>query len=1703
VQAGVVATPGDAGTTVIFSGNRFDIEGGTQAGGNLFHKFDAFNVDTGQAANFVGDASVLNIVGQISGRNSSYIDGQVQVQGSDANLYLINPAGVLFGPHAQLSLQGSFTAIAADQVGFNDDWLDVYQTNPDYSSLTADPSAFRFTGSEASAVVNRGNLAVAAGESISLIGGTVLSTGTLEAAGGEIGLVAVEGESTVRFTQPGSLLSLEMTQGDIPINVGGGFAVTDLPALLTGDPRRQANDLQIIADTEGALVSLDGNGVEAGEVAISGALSTRSTTANGGTISLLGRSVNVLSAVVDASGVNGGTIRIGGGMGDSSDLGDSAATLPESDGVLFETLSFSSNAPVIRADGLAGAGGDVFVGGQLAAILNGVISARGTAQGGLVETSSDNLSLSETLTVLTEGSTDNGRWLISSDAMEIVAAGSTYGTIAHGLIERTLDAGTDVEIFTNPAADALNDITLSSSIQQTGSSTAGLTLTGQQFAVQNGSTIDLASTGGLTFNIDVGSTDVTKAQSSRSVEDAIAAIGNITGESTLNLGAGTYDFSAPVSLDTQVNIYGSTIGSTLLRSFGGDHRILSVTADGDVQLRDLILGGGSGFGGGIRNFGDLSVESSRFIGNIDELGGAIFSGDNSNLTVLNSDFVSNGSQDIAIGGSGGAIALLGATATIEGSTFFNNIAADDGGALFIRNSNARISNTNFTNNTSVDDGAGAAVNGSGQTHFVGVTFAGNNANDGGAIAMWDGGQATFDDVTFTGNTAIQAGGAVNLFSSTATFINSRFQDNTALSGGGISAVNSTAVIQESEFERNIASNSGGALRAINTDFSLTDSTFVDNSARQGGGVAAVTPVNAMITNTLFKNNRAQQEGGAIYALSGTTTITDTTLTGNESDGSGGGLALTGGLTEIKNSRIEGNIAGGGGGGLYVINGTARLEASEVDGNQAQDGAGLAVSTGGAGIAVDTTFSNNEAAAQGGGIQIQSGASLDATRITMQGNRALLGGGLANRGTTTLTNTTLSGNSAADQGGAIYSFDSNTQLTLSSSTISNNSAGVSGGGIVERNTQSLDVQNTLVAANTSVSAADVSGTFEDQGNNLIGSAEGSVGFTRSLLVGSAATPLDPELAPLADNGGLTRTHLLQSDSPAINAASPDQTLGMDQRGLARVVGAAMDIGAVEVTAGEVSADILAAIAPNQPPTATPGSSVPNSNPSETSTQPIIETSTQPIIETSNQPVIETSEHSPVTVSSALSDLLLQQISAAEAAETLDIEQNIEQSFQPQTTFEESADNTAIRQLEQTFSQSFADYWDLSLGPDLTFDEVQAILRRAQSEYTVNSAVIYAMFASSDSDASDSEDSASSQSDILQSDILQIEAQPSPSDLLNLSLVMPDGELVSYELPVTRQEVTQQISLFRTMVSDPEDSFGYRPLAQQLYQWLLEPLEDVLAAQNIQNLMYALDAGLRTAPVAAMSDSSGGFALERYGISVVPSIGLMQADFPMPVRRSTIAMGVSEFAQESPLPAVPIELGMIKSFVPASETVLNEFTTLDALQQVQSLDQPGVLHLATHAMFDPYSPESSSILLWEEPLSMAAFSDQDWHGADLELLILSACSTALSSANAELGFAGLAAASGVDATIGSLWQVSDVGTLALMSEFYAQLESHDLRFEALRQAQLSLLNGKTRIENNQLITSRGRIPLPEDWNLPNKAMLDHPFFWSAFTMVGNPW
>ncbi|MEO0517316.1 MAG: filamentous hemagglutinin N-terminal domain-containing protein [Cyanobacteria bacterium P01_A01_bin.116] len=166
----VVATPSGAGsgagTDVSKTGDQYDVSGGTQAGGNLFHEFDEFSLTETETANFLGDSGVFNIVGQVSGASPSHIDGTVQVSGSDANLYLVNPSGVLFGSNAQLSLQGSFTATTADQIEFDGAVLNVLDQGADYSAFLGDPSALHFTETSASAVVNQGDLAVAPGESI-------------------------------------------------------------------------------------------------------------------------------------------------------------------------------------------------------------------------------------------------------------------------------------------------------------------------------------------------------------------------------------------------------------------------------------------------------------------------------------------------------------------------------------------------------------------------------------------------------------------------------------------------------------------------------------------------------------------------------------------------------------------------------------------------------------------------------------------------------------------------------------------------------------------------------------------------------------------------------------------------------------------------------------------------------------------------------------------------------------------------------------------------------------------------------------------------------------------------------------------------------------------------------------------------------------------------------------------------------------------------------------------------------------------------------------------------------------------------------------------------------------------------------------------------------------------------------------------------
>ena len=229
-QAQITAAPKDAGTIVQSNGSTIEITGGTIGGRNLFHSFQKFGLDANQTANFWANPSIQNILGRVVGGDASVINGRIQVTGGAANLYLMNPAGIVFGAGASLNVSGSFTATTANGIGFGNQWLSaIGSTN--YAALTGNPTDFAFTTS--GAILNAGNLAVQSGQTLMLLGGTVISTGTLTAPGGQVTIAAIPHEKLVRVTQTGSLLSL-----DLPLETKAAlnplpYSPVSLPELLT------------------------------------------------------------------------------------------------------------------------------------------------------------------------------------------------------------------------------------------------------------------------------------------------------------------------------------------------------------------------------------------------------------------------------------------------------------------------------------------------------------------------------------------------------------------------------------------------------------------------------------------------------------------------------------------------------------------------------------------------------------------------------------------------------------------------------------------------------------------------------------------------------------------------------------------------------------------------------------------------------------------------------------------------------------------------------------------------------------------------------------------------------------------------------------------------------------------------------------------------------------------------------------------------------------------------------------------------------------------------------------------------------------------------------------------------------------------------------------------------------------------------------
>ncbi|MEM6435708.1 MAG: CHAT domain-containing protein [Cyanobacteria bacterium P01_D01_bin.115] len=343
-----------------------------------------------------------------------------------------------------------------------------------------------------------------------------------------------------------------------------------------------------------------------------------------------------------------------------------------------------------------------------------------------------------------------------------------------------------------------------------------------------------------------------------------------------------------------------------------------------------------------------------------------------------------------------------------------------------------------------------------------------------------------------------------------------------------------------------------------------------------------------------------------------------------------------------------------------------------------------------------------------------------------------------------------------------------------------------------------------------------------------------------------------------------------------------------------------------------------------------------------------------------------------------------------------------------------------------------------------------------------------------------------------------------DRLELIVTSPFTAPIHRTVNVTADKLRDQVTAFRYALAEP--TRDAQTPAQQLYEWLIAPIEQDLAEAGVKTIIYAPDRTLRYIPLAALYDGEQ-WLTERFRINHITSASLTDLNTP-PKTDPTILAGA---LTEGPLTVSAGDTSLTLPLLNFVDDEVNGIAALDpdarallgtdfnpALIQREA-NRHNILHLATHAQFLIEEPEASFILF---------SGGQRWTLADLaagllnldrvDLVVLSACETGVDNTfgnGAEiLSFGHLMQTAGARAAISSLWMVDDGGTQILMNAFYEGLIDGNLsKVAALQQAQLELIRMADRGD-------RGGFELANAIGLdPND--LSHPHYWAPFILIGN--
>jgi filamentous hemagglutinin family protein len=904
-----ITLDGSMGPKKVLTGPNYTIGEnlGTLKGDNLFESFGKFDLLAGESATFTGKAGIENIIGRVTGGSLSSIDGLIRCTIDGADLFLLNPYGVMFGPNASLDVKGSFHVSTADYLKFSDGGRFYADLAKSSVLSVASPEAFGFLSSNPAGISIKGStLQVGSGYTLSVVGGNIdISGGNLYAPGGRINLVSVASPGEVVFNAPdmgvgsfGSLGNITMSNG-AAVSTGGTAGGTvfirggQLKITSTADSLSEI-DSTTLGNSNGSAVGIDINLRD--KLILYGGQIFALTYGAGrtGDIKISAGSVQVGGDPINSTNTGIGNFSVASGRCGNVEI--TAGSLLVNDGAYVENYVTG-----------AGAGGNIGLNVGNLQLQNGSVifaGSGGQGKGGNLKVSANDVLLSGNSSVgaLTSATNDGGHLGVATKTLEILDGAYlfsiTSGTGNGGNVDVKADSifiqgSSTPNIFTGIIASSTNsgkggniNVVSSGDLQMT------------NYADLQASTFGTGDCGSIT--VRTGSLEVMDA--SRIISNAIygpgiGKAGNIYVTSKNILMSGLQHSTDPFGADA-TGIFGE--------NQDGPGGLVSITSNSLVITNRAGISTssyGKGLGGNVNiNASDLQLLNGSQI-----IAGAFGSGNGGEVNItagrllisgVNPEpFVSSfyGGEQLAISSIGSQAALSGGNAGSVNITAGNlqlvdggqisttTFGAGNGGDISVKAGTTFISGTNTalkqflmaqgTDATSADNAASSSIWANTNTFYLGDKASGNAGNvsiQSGMLQLQDHGLIS------AGTNGPGAGGNITIESADVQLTNGALitaESSGSGNAGSISiAAGDTFIMRNSSVITEAAMSDGGNISiSAGNMFRLIDSTIstsVNGGPGTVGGNIIIDPDFLILQNSKIIAEAYEGRGGNIQITAG-------------------------------------------------------------------------------------------------------------------------------------------------------------------------------------------------------------------------------------------------------------------------------------------------------------------------------------------------------------------------------------------------------------------------------------------------------------------------------------------------------------------------------------------------------------------------------------------------------------------------------------------------------------------------------------------------------------------------------------------------------------------------------------------------------------------------------------------------------------------